>query len=94
MRLKSPSFSPLLQIVLASAACAAATLAHADDKVPVERHQLGHPLPHEGPEPTPETVTTENWNFFSQYTNVTQWNRRFRSPRPVIEDTKTFLPTP
>ena len=94
MRLKPPSFFPLLQIVLASAACAAATLAHADDKVPVERHQLGHPLPHEGPEPTPETVTTENWNFFGQYTNVTQWNRRFRSPRPVIEDTKTFLPTP
>ena len=54
MRLKPPSFFPLLQIVLASAACAAATLAHADDKVPVERHQLGHPLPHEGPEPTPE----------------------------------------
>lgn len=50
--------------------------------------------PSAGAEPTADSVQTENWNVFGQYTNVTMWNRRFRSPRPVIEDTKTFLPTP
>jgi high affinity Mn2+ porin len=94
MRLQTSSLLSFMQVVLASATCVASVLAHADEKVPVEKHQLGHPLPHEGPEPTPDNVATENWNFFGQYTNVTQWNRRFRSPRPVIEDTKTFLPTP
>ena len=50
--------------------------------------------PPAGAEATADSVQAENWNVFGQYTNVTMWNRRFRSPRPVIEDTKTFLPTP
>jgi high affinity Mn2+ porin len=93
MRFKLQSLSPPLQIILASLFFAAPVLAQTDTKAPTEKHQLGQPMPHEGPEPTPDSVATENWNFFGQYTNVTQWNRRFRSPRPVLEDTKTFLPS-
>jgi len=58
----------------------------------VEHHQLGHPLPHESA--AQEDAAPETWNVHGQYTNVTQWNRRFRSPRAVIDDQKTFLPTP
>lgn len=88
------SWTSLLSVPLSLGAlvCGMVPAAWAEDKQPPEHHQLGHPLPHEGPEPTVENVRTEDWNVFGQYTNVTQWNRRFRSPRPVIEDTKTFLP--
>lgn len=85
-----PHFSCLLLAALANLPLGAL----AQEKLPPEKHQLGHPLPHEGPEPTVDNVQTENWNVYGQYTNVTQWNRRFRSPRPVMEDMKTFLPTP
>lgn len=94
MRLQSLPSLFCLQAGLAMFAMGGMGCASAQDKLPPEKHQLGHPLPHEGPEPTPENVQTEDWNVYGQYTNVTQWSRRFRSPRAVIEDTKTFLPTP